>query len=118
MKTKILVVDDEPMICEILRDYLELDSFEVSEAYNGQQAFEMVCKEHFDIVISDVRMPNGDGSILAQKISQMTGKKPKVILTTGYSEISEADAKKLGVVKVLQKPFQGDEIIASIKDVI
>ncbi|MBC7740951.1 MAG: response regulator [Bdellovibrionaceae bacterium] len=115
MKKKILVVDDEPMICEILRDYLELDFFEVSEAYNGKQAFEMIKQENFDCVVSDVRMPNGDGRSLAQKIAQMPDPKPIVFLTTGYSEISEEEVKNLGVVKVLHKPFQSKEFIDCIK---
>lgn len=118
MKKKILIVDDEPMICEILRDYLELESFDVTEASNGQQAFEFVLKNNFDCVVSDVRMPNGDGTTLARKISEMPGRKPKVFLTSGYSEISDAEATSLGVVKVLHKPFQNKEFIDSIKSAL
>lgn len=118
MIKKILVVDDEPMLCEILKDFLELDSYEVEEACSGEQAFKMITQNCFDCVISDVRMPNGDGTELAQRISNMLGKKPYVFLTTGFSDISEETARSLGVVKVLQKPFVYEELLISIKAVI
>ena len=118
MGKKILVVDDEPMLCEILRDFLEMDHFEVQQSCNGRQAFEMICKEHFDCVISDVRMPNGDGTELAQKIFAMDNPKPKVFLTTGFSEISEEQAAAIGVVKVLQKPFVYDQLLSSVRKVL
>ena len=118
MTKKILVVDDEPMLCEILKDFLELDSYLVEEASCGDQAFAMITQNCFDCVISDVRMPNGDGTELAQRISDMPGKKPFVFLTTGFSDISEERARSLGVVKVLQKPFVYEELLTSVKAVI
>ena len=118
MLKKILVVDDEPMLCEILKDFLELDSYEVAEANSGEQAFKMITQGYYDCVISDVRMPNGDGTELAWRISNMTGKKPFVFLTTGFSDISEERARALGVVKVLQKPFVYEELLNSVKSVV
>lgn len=118
MVKKILVVDDEPMLCEILKDFLELNSYEVEQAHSGQEAFEMLSNNFFDCVISDVRMPNGNGIELAQKISNKLGQKPKIFLTTGFSDISEDKAKDLGVIKVLQKPFVFDELLNSIEKII
>ena len=118
MIKKILVVDDEPMLCEILKDFLELDSYEVEEASSGEQAFKMISQNGFDCVISDVRMPNGDGTELAWRIANMPGKKPVVFLTTGFSDISEERARALGVVKVLQKPFVYEELLSSVKSII
>lgn len=118
MIKKILVVDDEPMLCEILKDFLELDSYEVQQASGGEQAFRMITQDCFDCVISDVCMPNGDGTQLAQRISSMPGKKPHVFLTTGFSEISEEQVRLLGVVKVLQKPFVYEELLNSVKSVV
>ena len=118
MNKKILVVDDEPMLCEILKDFLELDNYEVDEADGGNVAYQMICKSNYDCVISDVRMPNGDGTDLAKKIFEMTGPKPKVFLTTGFSEISEEQAAAIGVVKVLQKPFVYDQLLSSVRKVL
>ncbi len=118
MGKRILVVDDEPMLCEILKDFLEMDQYEVDQASGGQQAFEMICKFQYDCVISDVRMPSGDGTELAQRIFAMATPKPKVFLTTGFSEISDEQAKAIGVVKVLQKPFAYEQLLFSLRNAI
>lgn len=118
MAKKILVVDDEPMLCEILKDFLELDAYEVSEAHSGKEAFEMIAVDSFDCVISDVRMPDGDGAELAQKILNMHGKKPIVFLTTGFSDISDEYAKSLHVVEVLHKPFVYEELLSSVRKMV
>ena len=118
MNKKILVVDDEPMLREILKDFLELGSYQVEEAHSGQEAFKMISDSNYDCVISDVRMPNGDGTELAKKIFQMHGPKPKVFLATGFSDISEEQARSIGVVKVLQKPFDYDELLTAVRQAI
>ncbi len=99
------------MIREMVRDFFELDSFEVSEASNGRSAFELIQQQHFDWIISDVRMPGGDGIELAQKIQQLSGSRPKIIFITGFSDISPAEARQLGVFKVVAKPFLPEELI-------
>lgn len=111
MSKKLLIVEDEAMIREMVRDFFELESFEVSEASNGKSAFELMQQQHFDWVISDVRMPGGDGIELAQKIQQMSGSRPKIIFVTGFSDISHAEAGQLGVHKVVAKPFLPDELV-------
>lgn len=118
MGKRILVVDDEPMLCEILKDFLEMDHYQVDQASGGRQAFEMICKSHYDCVISDVRMPNGDGTELAQKIFAMAAPRPKVFLTTGFSEISDEQAEAIGVVKVLQKPFVYEQLLSSVRNAL
>ncbi len=118
MIKKILVVDDEPMLREILKDFLELGSYQVEEAHNGHEAFKMISRTSFDCVISDVRMPNGDGTELAKNIFNMQGVKPKVFLATGFSDISDEQAKSLGVEKVLHKPFDYNELLSAIRQAI
>ena len=118
MSKKILVVDDEPMLREILKDFLEMGSYKVEEAHNGHEAFKMIGQSSFDCVISDVRMPNGDGTELAKNIFNMQGAKPKVFLATGFSDISDEQAKSLGVEKVLHKPFDYNELLNAIRKAI
>ena len=65
---KILIVEDEQMLAEILSDTLSDRSFDVRLAYDGIQALEAVRKESFDVIVSDIMMPNLDGYSLAKKL--------------------------------------------------
>lgn len=111
MKKKILIVDDEMMIRELIRDFFELEDYDVEEASNGRVAFELIQQKKFDCVITDVRMPDGDGIELARKIHAMAGKKPSVIFMTGFSDITPAEASEIGILKILEKPFQPEDLV-------
>ena len=65
---KILIVEDEQMLAEILSDTLSDRNFDVRLAYDGIQALEAVRKESFDVIVSDIMMPNLDGYSLAKKL--------------------------------------------------
>lgn len=102
----------------MVRDFFELNSFEVFEASNGRAALDLIQQRIFDCVISDVRMSGGDGIELAQAIRQLPGKKPPLIFITGFSDISEADAKQLGVAKIVAKPFLPEELIEAVNQLL
>lgn len=116
MQKKILVVDDEPMIREILKECFEAAGFSVDEAINGREAFRMVQCHAYDCVLSDIRMPGGDGLELAQKISEMTNAKPKLFLVTGFSELSAERIREWGVLAVFDKPFDLRHVLRFIMD--
>lgn len=114
--TKVLIVDDEPIIREVVREFFELENFVVTEAESGHEALEFIDKETFDCVISDVRMPNGDGIELAKQLLKRQSPKPKLVLITGYSDIGDYNAKELGVQKIIFKPFVPDQLISAVKE--
>ncbi len=118
MTKRILIVDDEDEIREMLRDFFELEMFNVVEAKNGKDALELVKSQPFDCVVSDVRMPGGGGAELAQGILNLNCKRPPIIFMTGYSDITESTALSLGVVKVIEKPFIPEELIKTVKAAI
>ena len=118
MTKKILLVDDEIGLREVLREFLEWEKFQVSEASSGHEAWEMIQKQEFDLVLSDIRMPGGTGIELAEKIFQHSGKKPFVYLMTGYSDLTPEEATKLGVIKIMNKPFEPKELIKDIVGII
>lgn len=118
MPKKILIVDDEPLICEIFKDAFESLGFTVAEEKSGRDAFARLQKEFFDCVLSDVRMPGGDGVELAKNIQNMPGPKPKVFLVTGFSELEIQTAKKWGVVKIFEKPFDFRDVLEQVSAAI
>jgi len=111
----ILVVDDEELLCEVFKEMFEYHGASVKTSNSGSAAFELLKKEKFDIVVSDVRMPKGDGMTLVRQISAELPYKPYVFLCTGFSDVSLDDAKKLGVLEIFSKPFSEAEILARIE---
>lgn len=114
MQRKILIVDDEPMIRELLRDAFESIGFLVFEAENGKEAIRLVHEYTFECVLSDLRMPGGDGIELADDIHKLSGQKPKVFLMTGYSDVTLQQAQSLGVLKIFDKPFNFTEVLGVV----
>jgi DNA-binding NtrC family response regulator len=102
---KILVVDDEVDLQEILCDELKLAGADVFSASNGADALNLIASEGpFDVILSDIRMPGGNGLDLLQEVMKLRPR-PVVVLVTGYADTTEAEAKKLGAAAVLEKPF-------------
>jgi DNA-binding response OmpR family regulator len=102
---KILVVDDEVDICELLAENLEDEGFDVKMANCGNDAIEIVKNSEIDLVITDVRMPNGDGVFLLDEIRKINPHKPAVVFITGYSDLSDEDAYKKGIDGIFHKPL-------------
>jgi CheY-like chemotaxis protein len=116
MRKKILIVDDEPMLREILKEAFETANFAVHEAENGCEAFRLVREIQFDCVLSDIQMPGGDGKALAKNIHELPGPKPKVFLVTGFNDLTPQKAKELGVIKIFDKPFDFKAVLAAVCD--
>lgn len=114
MGKKLLVVDDEPMIRELIKDFFEIASYEVHEASSGKSAFEMILGQQFDCVISDVSMPDGNGIELARNILLLKGKRPKTIFISGLNEISDSELQALGVEQLVPKPFLPEELVTIV----
>lgn len=116
MKTKVLLVDDEKDIVEILHYNLEQENFDVITAYDGLEALSKI-KENPDIIILDVMMPKMDGYEVCSKIRSMNGYEniPIIFLTAKSSEIDEVHGLNLGADDFIQKPASTKKIIARIK---
>lgn len=115
---KILVIDDEIDICLILQRFLSRNGFEVSIAHNGKDGMEAIAKNHFDLVISDYRLPDYDG---LQLLKEMKQAKPdlRVIIITGYSDIRLAvEVIKYGALDYITKPLYPEELLNLIKETV
>ena len=116
-KISVLIVDDEPVLRELVAYILHDRGFVVSEAESGNAAFAMICSDQYDVVLSDVRMPHGSGLDLLNKVSELEHPKPTIILLSGYAEISLAEAKRLGAEDLIFKPVDYDKLCIAINNV-
>ena len=102
---KILIVDDEPEISEILHDSLSSKGYSVSVARDGQEALEVIKRDAVSVVVSDLKMPKMSGSVLLKKIKGSFPELP-VIIITGHGTIDDAvEAMKRGASDYIMKPF-------------
>jgi CheY-like chemotaxis protein len=101
----ILVVDDEPLVCDAVKMMLNFDGHVVQTAASGQEALAILEKQGFDLVITDFEMPNMKGDELAAAIKARAPKQP-VVMITAYAEMLHAAGNPLtGVDCVISKPF-------------
>lgn len=111
MITKILVVDDESSIREVVCELLEAHGFNVADASCVLQAYDVLCQCPIDIVLSDVMMPEGDGTELKRlMLSDARFKLTPLILMTGHTQKS----RQLGGL-VLRKPFDVAQLLSVIE---
>jgi CheY-like chemotaxis protein len=101
----ILVVDDEPLVCEAVKMLLSFDGHSVQTAVNGADALALLEQQTFDLVITDFEMPKMKGDELAAAIKARTPKQP-VVMITAYAEMLQAAGKPLKAVDcIISKPF-------------
>ena len=114
-KSYLLIVDDETELSDCLKDRFELEGFNVLTAASGNEAFEIYKQNDICAVISDVRMPNGDGIELLKNIRNESHDTPVINFITAFTDISTRDAYELGVDGIFSKPFDFQVILNSIK---
>lgn len=111
----VLVVEDEPVLCEIMGAWLERLVGRVLLANNGAEALEVLAANHVDLVVTDIRMPVMDGVTLLKNIKASQKPHTHVILTTGFSDLEVRDAYDLGAEAILEKPMDRDEFLDIVK---
>ena len=115
MADRILVVDDEESMRDVLRRILSAEGYSVSLAENGKRALASLEKERFDFVLCDIRMPEMGGLELLREI--MSRKIPSTaIMMSAFGTVQTAvEAMKLGAYDYISKPFMSDEILLTLR---
>lgn len=116
-KGKILVIDDEDIVRLSCSRTLVPEGYELKMAKNGPEGLQMLEEDTFDLVLTDLKMPNMDGIEVLAKIKE---KWPAtdVVIVTGYQTVETAvRAIKLGAFDYIEKPFTPDTLIATISNV-
>ena len=107
---RVLVVDDEKSMRELLAITLERQGYEVSVAEDGEVAIEAVRRDGFDVIITDLRMPNADGLQVLRAAKEHTPETVVIVITAVGSTETAVEAMKLGAYDYITKPFKLDEI--------
>ena len=111
---KVLVVDDEKLIRDVIKEYLNLENYVVKEAENGLEAINMVKEEDFDIIIMDIMMPKMDGYSAYREIKGLKDI-PCILLSARGEEYDKLIGFDLGIDDYVTKPFSPKELVARIK---
>ena len=114
---RILVVDDDSNICELLRLYMEKDGYAVSIAYDGESAVKMFSEVKPDIVLLDIMLPKMDGWQVCREIRR-TSDTPIIMVTAKGETFDKVLGLELGADDYVVKPFDTKEIMARIKAVL
>lgn len=107
---KILIVDDNPHMCNLLTDILEIFDYQGITAKDGEDALSHLRKESFDLVITDLRMPNLGGMDLLKSIKEENPSLPVVIITAYGKSDTERDVLAAKADGYLAKPFKVNDI--------
>ncbi|GEO78184.1 OmpR family DNA-binding response regulator [Companilactobacillus mindensis DSM 14500] len=118
MKKKILVVDDEPTILELIEYNLESNDYQVTTATDGQMAFDKVNSDVFDLMLLDQMLPKLSGIEVLKKMRKSGNLTPVIFLTAVDSEDNKIEGLISGADDYITKPFSIKELLARIKVVL
>lgn len=113
---KVLIVDDELLIRNVIKEYLKNEGFSFDEAENGNDAIELCKENNYDIIIMDIMMPKLDGYSAIKEIKKFSNSKI-IVLSARVEEFDKLTGFDLGIDDYVTKPFSPKELIARIKAV-
>ncbi len=108
---RILVVDDETQILEVIKSILEAAGHSVETRVNGKEALIACRSTDFDFVLTDERMPGGSGIEFVIKLMAEKSSPPTIALMTGYTDVNLDEAKSFGIAKIFAKPFSPKDLL-------
>jgi CheY-like chemotaxis protein len=117
---KVLVVDDEVHIVHVVAIKLRNNGYEPITAGNGQEAYDLACRENPDIIIADYMMPVMTGLELLEKLreNETTRNIPFILLTARNFAIDDVNQQRLNVSQCITKPFSPKELLRDIEDIL
>jgi len=113
---RVLVVDEEEDIRDMLLEVLSLENYAVVCVSSGNAALRMLDQQSFDVILSDVRMPDGDGLSLLTEVRRRNPSYPPVALFSGSAEPSARQLEQLGATRVFDKPCDLQQLLAGISE--
>jgi DNA-binding NtrC family response regulator len=117
-KHMVLIVDDEAIVRESIKVWLNDANYEVATAESGEEALEMMKKQDFGVVVLDVRLPGKTGLEILKEVKAMKPEIKSIIITAYPSEETTTEAKKLGAIDYLIKPFAPDDLERLIRETL
>lgn len=117
VETKVLVVDDDSNICDLIEIYLQKEGYKVYKAYNGKEAIKVFQDKIVDLIVLDIMMPEMDGYETLREIRKTSGV-PVVMLTAKGETFDRVLGLELGADDYIVKPFEPKELVARIRAVL
>nr|WP_315221290.1 sigma-54 dependent transcriptional regulator [uncultured Flavobacterium sp.] len=116
--SKILLIEDDISFCKLLEKFLIKKAYDVTIAFSAAEARLAINKESFDLILTDLRLPDSDGIALMTEFKNLNAEVP-VVLMTGYSDVNTAvKAIKNGAADYISKPFNPDEVLLVITNAL
>lgn len=116
--TTVLVVDDEPGVCDLLSDALRIAGYETETATNGHEAFEVLRRRRADLCIVDVNMPTMNGFQFLEKLREHDTTTPVLLLSARDSAEDVAQGLRYGADDYVRKPFSLEELLLRVKAIL
>ena len=114
---KVLIVDDEPDILELMQEDFECEGFNVNTARSGNEALQVLKEDSsYQIIISDYKMSDGSGAVILDFINRLDSKRPLFYFVSGQADMTTSEAQSYGANRFFYKPFDIDQLIKQVKD--
>lgn len=114
---RILVIDDDLELCELLEEYLALKGLRVEAAHDGEEGLERACEGMYDLIVLDVMLPGRNGFDVLRQLRRQVGT-PVVMLTARGDEVDRIVGLEMGADDYLPKPFNPRELVARVRAVL
>jgi DNA-binding NtrC family response regulator len=117
-KKKALVIDDEQIVLDSVKRILSEEDYEVEGSLSGQKGLEWAIQKNYDVILTDIRMPDIGGMLVLRDIKRAKPSLP-VLIITGYATVRSAvQAMKLGAADYIEKPFTPEELLKAVDTAI
>jgi two-component system, OmpR family, response regulator VicR len=117
-KAKLLVVEDDPNLGDILKEYLEMKGYEPTLCRDGEEGWNKFKKDKYDLCLLDIMMPKKDGFTLAKEIKKVQENLPILFLTAKNQKDDIIEGLKIGADDYLTKPFSMEELLLRITAIL
>lgn len=117
-KPTILLIDDEPKICQIIADILCLKGYDVSEAYNGEEGLRRIRANDIDLVLLDLKLPGISGMEILKKILKEHSEIPVIMISAHGTIQTAVESIKLGAYDFIEKPLDADRLLIVVRNAL
>lgn len=115
---RVLLVDDDPLVCDSIRRMLEFDQHKVEVVHSAAEAFAVCEKQSFDLVILDYMMPVMKGDQLATRLKERFPDRPIIMITADAEKVESPGEKPSGVDLIVGKPFRLEDLREAVSTVL
>lgn len=118
-KAKVLIIDDEELICwSLKKSFEQQENYTVSCVYSGSEAIDCIARNTYDVVVTDLKLPDVYGVELLERISLMKGDTPLIVMSAYLSDPVMYDGAKYDVFRFVNKPFEISDILNGVRDAL